>query len=364
MEIDAVIMAGGSGTRLWPVSRQSKPKQYIDLGQGKCMLQQTIERLYTFISPERCHIITNQAHQGVLTDVIDTMPLPPPEIIYEPQGKNTAACIAYSALLLKKRFGNCLACFIPADSLINDDDAYRTTLEAAFKEAESGMAADNGIIIIGITPSCPATGYGYIKPVTGPAGTETIQVMAGPHIRQVECFLEKPGPEQARELYSSGEYLWNSGMVIGQTDAILEKIRKYLPVHYSMLYDAVFNDSALTAAYEGITSISFDNGVLENNDAVYVFRGCFGWDDIGSIDALDKINGKDADGNTVVGCYLGMDTKASVIYSEDKLVAALGINDMILVNTQDVLLVCPRERVQDIKQLVALLQNKGYGDFT
>lgn len=362
MEIHAVIMAGGSGTRLWPISRQNKPKQYIDLGQGKCMLLQTIERLYTFIPSERCHIITDQDQQDIMQKTLSSTTTP--EVIYEPEGKNTAACITYSALLLKKRFGNCISCFIPADSMINNNTAYRAALEAAFHEAESGSAASGGMIIVGVTPSYPATGYGYIKPCAVPAGSDTHPERSGPDIRRVERFLEKPDAKQAEELYSSGEYLWNSGMVIGQTDFILEKVRQCLPELFKKLHDAVFGTAALNKAYGEIENISFDNGILEKCSNIHVLKSSFGWDDIGSVDALDKIYGIDPDGNTVIGSYTGLDSRNSVFYSNKGLVAALGINDMIIINTENVLLVCPRDRVQDIKKLVAAVKQNGFECYT
>lgn len=358
MEKYAVIMAGGSGTRLWPLSRENRPKQYISIGTEKCMLLQTMERLNGVVSADKCYIVTNTGQKSLADDALQRL-VPPSNIILEPLGKNTAACITYAVLLLKNNYENGLVCCIPSDSYIKDEENYKFTLKTAFREAEN----NNCIVVIGIPPSCPATGYGYIK-------ADISQSEEKDNVFPVQQFLEKPCIEKAREFVSSGQYLWNSGIVIGTIDSILSHVKNFLPGLFHKLsetmnpLDAPEKDAALTKAFQEIESISFDQGVLEKSREIRVVKGDFGWSDIGSLDALDKVLDIDSMGNAVSGNHIGTETSNSVIYSENSLIATIGLENMIIINTGDVVLACPKERAQEIRGLVKLLRQHGYEKYT
>lgn len=355
MEKYAVIMAGGSGTRLWPLSRENKPKQYINIGSSeKGMLLQTVERLNGVISADKCCIVTNTDQKSMAIEALKDI-IPHSNIILEPLRKNTAACITYAALLLKNKYKGGIMCCIPSDSYIKDEESYKSALNTACQEAES----NNCIVVIGITPSYPATGYGYIKAGTGQSAVED-------NVFPVLQFLEKPCIEKAKEFVSSGEYLWNSGIVIGTIDSILNNVKNFLPGLFHKLSEAVNlpggsgNDVALKKAFQEIDNISFDHGVLEKSKEIRVVKGDFGWSDIGSLEALDKVFEVDSMGNAVSGNHIGTKTSNSIIYSGNSLVATVGLENMIIINTGDVILACPKERAQEIRELVELLRRDGY----
>lgn len=347
-----VIMAGGSGTRLWPLSREVKPKQFINIDDGNCMLVRTIERVCEIVPAERCFTITNKMLVNITQKTVKDL-IPYSNILVEPEKKNTAACISYATLLLKERYGEGLVCFVPADGYVKDKKAYKDAIELAYAAAEK----TNDLVIIGITPTYPATGYGYIQIDNDDDSDKILRVLK---------FIEKPDLETAKKLISAGEYLWNGGILVGSMDAIIKNITAFLPDHYNRLYDAIkqvdegCGNTYIENAYNEIKNISFDNGVLENSKDVYVVKGSFDWDDIGSIEALSKTMELDADGNAIRGKHIGVGTSNSVVVGDDKLIATMGIDSLIVVSTPDVILVCPKNRAQDIKTIVDILRCNGY----
>lgn len=356
MEKYAVIMAGGSGTRLWPLSREAKPKQFISIDGGNCMLLQTIERLCEVVPPDKCFIITNRNLFDITWETVKDL-IPQCNIILEPEKKNTAACIAFASLLLKKRFGEGLLCFVPADGYVKDNAGYKNAIELAYVAAES----TGNLVVIGITPTYPSTGYGYIQIDTG---TDT-----GNGIFKVSHFIEKPDFETAEKLVASGEFFWNGGILAGRMDTITNSIKTFLPVHFNKLSESVkhldeedFN-TYIENAYCKIENISFDIGVLEKSKNISIVKGYFDWDDIGSIDALSKALNSDVMGNSVKGRHLGIDTRNSVIYGDEVLIATIGINNIIVASTKDAIIVCSRDKSQDVKALVEMLKLNGYGNF-
>lgn len=353
MEKYAVVMAGGTGSRLWPLSRENKPKQFISIEGSKCMLLQTIERICEIIPADRCFIITNKNLLDITMETVKNI-IPYSNIILEPMRKNTAACIAYASLLLKEKIGEGILCFVPADGYVKDHAAYRSALEQAYHAAEMG----NNLVIIGIVPSRPATGYGYIQINT--------DAQIDKNVFQVNQFIEKPDIDTAEKLISSGTYLWNSGILLGRIDAIIENMKLFLPDHIKEIslalkqVDGQDQISAVENAYDKIPSISFDKGVLEKSDCIYAVKGQFDWDDIGNFDALSKNLNSDAAGNKIQGNYIGIDTSNSAIYSGKATVTAIGVENMIIAATKDAILVCPKDRVQDVKFLVEMLKAAGY----
>jgi mannose-1-phosphate guanylyltransferase len=347
-------MAGGAGLRLWPLSRQSKPKQFICVDGDECMLVQTIRRICEAVAPDRCYVITNENLLDITRNTLEGL-IPLSNIITEPMRKNTAACIAYATMEIREKCGPGVLCFVPADGYVKDSVRYREAVLQAFETAERTME----LVVIGIVPAYPATGYGYMH------------VDKDPEIKvsKVYRFTEKPNATTAKNMVDSGEYLWNGGILIGLADAIIKNIEAYLPGHFNALTAAVMrmDDSdypkRIREAYSRLDDISFDYGVLEKANGVYAVKGYFDWDDIGSLDALSKTLKPDEDGNAACGMHFILDTHNSVIYSEDMFIATIGIDHMIVVATKDALIVCPRERAQEIKPLVEKLGLNGLDKF-
>lgn len=356
MEKYAVIMAGGAGSRLWPLSREKKPKQFICVGGDSCMLEQTIERVLLAVPPEKCFVITNHELLEVTTAVVRDL-IPQSNVIAEPSRRNTGACIAYMTLFLKKRYGDGIACFMPADGYVRNSAGYAEDLNAAYETAED----TEGLVLIGIVPSYAATGYGYIH-----VGDKSAQ---NGSIHTVERFVEKPDAQTAERFIAEGGYFWNSGIVCGKIDSIIREIERHIPTHYRLLSDAVENygapgfEACLIRAYGILKGISFDKGVLEKCEKITVVSGKFDWDDIGSLDALSKALSADEAGNFARGAFCGLNTNDSVIYADTGLIATVGVRGMIIVNTDDAVIVCPRDCAQDVKLLVERLKAEGYEDF-
>ncbi len=353
MERFVVIMAGGSGTRLWPISTKGRPKQFIQVDENGCMLVQTIERLCGTVAADHCYIVTNKDLLDITRDAVKDL-IPVSNIIPEPENKNTAACIAYTTKILKKKFGNGLLCFVPADGYVKDRKGYKESIELAYDAAEK----TGSLVVVGITPTYPATGYGYIQ-IDRDRGDDE-RVLA------VQKFIEKPDLETAKKFMASGEFLWNGGILVGSMDSIIDSIKTFLPEHDRLIGEALQSAGAeadnkyMEDAYNKLQNISFDNGVLEKIDCIYVIRGSFDWDDIGSLEALSRTLPADPLGNVSNGRHFGLETSNSVIYSEDAFITTIGVDNLIVASTRDAIIVCPRSRAQDVKGLVELLKSSGY----
>lgn len=347
-----LIMAGGSGTRFWPISRKRYPKQALKLIGEKEMINLTIDRCDPLIGGVDMHIITNEEQKDLLADIVGQR-LPEGNIFAEPSARNTAPCILYSVLKLQKRYGDVVVCVLSADHYIKDEAEFRRQLQYA-----ANYAAQNDVIVtLGIVPTFPSTGYGYIK--------KGMQLEYDVEIHQVERFVEKPDIETANSYLADGGYLWNSGMFVFRISTILDSYRKYMPEMckaISPLEEVLDTDKekrALAEIYPKLEKISFDYAIMEHETRVVVIPGDFGWSDVGTWDALEDVLPPDDNGNVVHGQHIGIDTRDCVIYGDGKqLIATIGLSDVVIVSSGDALLVCPRERVQDIRSLVDKIEKE------
>ncbi len=351
MKTVGLIMAGGSGTRFWPLSRKAYPKQALKLIDDREMINLTIDRCAPFIEGEDMYIVTNKEQSDLLRDLTKGR-LPEGNIIAEPCARNTAPCILYSAMKLYKKYGDVSMCVLSADHAIGDEKAFRQVLKNGARYAEE----NDEIVTIGIVPTYPSTGYGYIK-----KGEE---VSFETTIYNVEEFVEKPDEETAKNYISTGDYFWNSGMFIFKASTILESFKKNLPDMYSKMAaieDALNTDreeAEVERVYPKLDSISVDYGIMEKEEKISVIPGTFGWSDIGTWDSIADVQPKDRDGNVVKGEHVGIDTKGCVIYSTDQVITTIGLEDIVIVSTGDSLLVCRKDRAQDVKKIVDILGEK------
>ena len=356
----AVIMAGGVGARFWPRSRERSPKQLLEIIDKESLLRSTVRRLSGLMDQDRVYIVTNKTQKSLIQKHISE--LSPHSLIIEPLGRNTAACIGLAALHVKKADPKAVMVVLPADHIIDDVPEFHRVVRLAVEVAdESGS-----LITIGIHPTHPETGYGYIQMIDEDDGTNPYFTRG---VFKVKTFAEKPNVPTAERFIESGDFLWNSGMFVWRTDAILQEIQRRLPdLHreLSNIEPSLGTDkyqSTLDLAYGMIRGISIDYGVMEKTDRAYVIRGKFGWSDVGSWDELYRLAQKDAQGNHATGKVLLKETKNTLIHSVNQFVAAVGVENLIIVATDDAVLVCKRERSQDVKEIVDYLKRKQMNDY-
>lgn len=353
MQYYAVIMAGGGGTRFWPLSRQQMPKQLLNISGNDVMINESIKRLTDIIPLSNIYIVTNKKQKDIINELI-LSDLPRENILFEPVGRNTAACIAYAAIAINKKSPDAVMCVLPSDHHITDEAGFRKILTKACKVAEE----TGKLITIGIKPAFPATGYGYIR-----YNPEPESCIDGAY--EVGEFIEKPNIEKARKYLESGSYLWNSGMFVWKVSTILDNLMRYLPRLYKSMMrikemmGMETEQAKIDSIYSAIQSISIDFGIMERSDDVLVIPGDFGWSDVGSWDALGSIFPTDENGNIVRAKHICMNTRNSVIYSGDRLVATIGLDDLIIADTPDALLICPKSKAQEVKSIVELIKAQG-----
>ena len=345
----AIIMAGGLGERLWPLSTKQRPKQFLQLIGEQTMLQATVARILPAIPFESIYVVVGNEYQ---TLVLEQLPeLPPQNLITEPMGRGTAACVGLSALAVTQVDPEGVMIVLPADHVIKREGYFRTLLKKCTEVAVAGTH----LITLGIPPNHPATGYGYIhavKPWQGQA-----------EALEVERFTEKPDRKTAERFLSHGGYFWNSGMFIWRADTILEEIRAHMPELYAGLMKIRSRlgreDYAETVeqVYRELEATSIDYGVMEKSQRVLVLPARdIGWSDLGDWSALSDILGSDQQGNAIQANHVGIDTKQCLIFSQrgkrkGKRLATLGVSNLVIVDTEDALLVMKRDRSQDVKRL-------------
>jgi mannose-1-phosphate guanylyltransferase len=348
MKMTALIMAGGRGERFWPKSRKNLPKQFLSLtDDGKTMIQLTVERILPLVAMEDIYISTNKDYKSL---VIEQLPLIPKEnILCEPIGRNTAPCIGLGAIHISKKYEDAIMMVLPSDHLIKYNSIFLNTLRDAAETAKE----NSNLVTIGITPDYPETGYGYIK-----FNPNTFNGRAF----SVERFVEKPSLEVAKEYLATEEYLWNSGMFVWKVSSILNKIELCLPDIYNGLIKikkAIMTDdedSVLNNEFNKFSSISIDYGIMEKAQDIFTLPGSFGWDDVGSWLAVERIRKSNELGNVVHGNVITIDTKECVIEAGQKLIATIGLKNLIIVDTEDATLICDKESAGDIKKVLENLK--------
>lgn len=341
-------MAGGRGERFWPKSRKNLPKQFLSLtNDGKTMIQLTVERILPLVSMEDIYISTNADYKSL---VLEQLPgIPSENILCEPISRNTAPCIGLGAIHISKKYEDAIMLVLPSDHLIRYNSMYLNVIKDACDVASN----NNNLVTIGITPDYPETGYGYIK--FNPNKCEG-------RAFEVERFVEKPSLEVAKEYISSEEYLWNSGMFVWKISSILNKIEQFMPETYTGLCsigNAIGTDEEevmLEKEFQQFPSISIDYGIMEKSDNIYTIPGAFGWDDVGSWLAVERIKKTNEYGNVVDGNVITIDSKNCIIEAGRKLIATVGIEDLIIVDTEDATLICDKSSANNIKTILENLK--------
>ena len=348
MKKTALIMAGGRGERFWPKSRKSLPKQFLSLtDDGRTMIQLTVERIRPLIDLEDIYISTNRAYRGL---VMEQLPgIPPENILCEPVGRNTAPCIGLGAVHIAKKYEDAVMMVLPSDHLIKYNQMFLNALKDGCSIAEKGK----NLVTIGITPDYPETGYGYIK---------FLPQQADGNAYAVERFVEKPDMETAKEYLESEEYLWNSGMFIWKVSTILDNMKSMLPDLHQGLFniaEAIGTDKqemVLEKVFPELESVSIDYGVMEKAENIFILPGVFGWDDVGSWLAVERIQKSNESGNVVTGNIITINSKNNIIQGGKKLIAAVGLENLIIVDTEDATLICDKGSTPDIKLVLENLK--------
>jgi len=360
MTIYPVIMAGGSGTRFWPLSRKNRPKQFLPLAGEGPLLVSTVGRLPPLARIERTYVVCGPNHAAAVRRLVPR--LPKGNLLVEPCPRNTAPCVGLAALHVARRDPKGVMAMLPADHHIARPEAFREALAAAAE-----LARKDAIATIGIRPSRPETGYGYLK--VGARMPAAGKARGHHHPHRVERFVEKPDVVTAARYLAEGNYLWNSGIFLFRADVILEEIRKAMPVLGEQL--EVIGESLGTPSYlrtlkrvfPGAPSISIDYGVMEKSQRIAVVPAEFGWSDVGSFAALSEVRQTDDLGNVVEGAALVIDGRDDVVLAQRRRpVAVIGVDDVVVVDSGDAILVVKKDRAQDVRKAVEELKRRGRED--
>ena len=341
----ALIMAGGKGTRFWPLSTEEKPKQFLNLIGNETMIQMTVNRIKPIIPIERIFVCTGEMYVDLVKDQLPE--IPDRNIIVEPEGRNTAPCITLSALLINRYYKNSTMVVLPSDHLINDEEEFRRRILEADNFIENNNSA---IITLGMEPSRAETGYGYIK--CSESKTKSLEK----EVIKVEKFVEKPNKKLAEEYVSSGNYLWNGGMFIWTVENILNEISKYSPNTFEALNkieeveDEKLQD-LINREYINTEAISIDYAVLEKSKEVYVIPSDFGWDDIGSWEAIERYKEKDELGNVVIGQAKSLKGNNNLLVSSNHKVIVEGLSDIYVIENDGKIIVGQKSNVVNVKEL-------------
>lgn len=345
----ALIMAGGKGTRFWPLSTEEKPKQFLNLIGEETMIQMTVNRIKPIIPIERVFVCTGEMYVDLVKEQLPE--LPKENIIVEPEGRNTAPCIALSAFVIKKYYKDANMIVLPSDHLISDEDEFRSVIKNADEFVKANKEA---IITLGMEPTRAETGYGYIR-----YGSDENQINNHKVIK-VDAFVEKPNKEKAKAYIKEGNYLWNGGMFLWSADNILNQIEKYSNDTYEALKDIEIVDNEeiqelINDNYHKTEAISIDYAVMEKSDSIYVVPSRFGWDDVGSWEALDRYREKDDKGNVLVGSAKVVDSHGNLVISSSHDIVVEGLKDIYVIENDGKILVGHKSNVANVKELKKII---------
>jgi len=355
MKVFAVIMAGGIGSRVWPVSREAEPKQFQNIFGERTLYQRAFDRIAKIVSPQSVIVVTNRAHRATAVEQLPQ--IPERNIIGEPVGRSTAPCVAVAASALSSITDDAVMMVLPADHLISEEENFISQMKEAVRLADLHKA----LVTIGIRPTYPETGYGYIhfkkneenSDITSHGGYSVIS------------FKEKPDFDTAKKYLESGEYLWNSGMFIWRVDVILEELKKNLN-HFSEFHQSLKDgfgsekfSSALNEFYSNVSSISVDYAVMERSENVLTIPSNFSWSDVGSWDEVYRLSESDDSGNAFKGNVVAVRSKNNLVWARSKSVSLVEAEDLIVVETGDSVLICKRGKSQGVKEVVDMLRKQG-----
>lgn len=350
MTVTAVIMAGGKGERFWPKSRTNLPKQFLNISGSKSMIQQCVSRLQKYIPIHQIFVVTNELYAELIKAQIPT--LPHENIIIEPVGRNTAPCVGLASIIIEERYPESTMIVLPSDHIIKNEEEFLHILKAAVQVSQE----EKNLVTLGIEPTYPETGYGYIQ------STNDITNIEGLDVHKVEKFVEKPDLNTATSYIEAGNYYWNSGIFVWRIPVIRHYIQLHMPEMHDILetMKSSFKDynrnDIIRSEFPKMPDQSIDYGIMEKVNDIYVIPCLFGWDDVGSWTALERINELDDNGNVIRGNTLNLDTKGCIIESNGKLIATLGVENLIIVETDDVTLICDKDKAQEIKSLIKELK--------
>ncbi len=352
MNLYAVIIAGGVGARFWPLSRRSRPKQLLDIVGGASLIRQTMDRTRPLVPLDRTLVVTCAEHaEAVYAEIPE---LPRANLLVEPGGRGTAAAIGLAAVVVRARDARSSLAVLPSDHFIRDRDRFLAALDAAREVACEG----DYLLTLGVKPTGPETGYGYIR-----VG-EWLRTVRDFPIHRVDRFVEKPDRARAESYLADGHYLWNGGMFVWHTDTILDAIRLHLPETFEgvaeigLALTAGHFAEAVERVYPRLPKVSIDTGVLEKAGNVLVLPVEVGWHDVGSWTALEALLERRECGNVGVGDHVAIDTRRCIVYSPEKLVATVGVDDLIIVETDDALLVCRKDQAQEVRRVIEALEQR------
>ncbi len=350
----AVVMAGGLGTRFWPLSRRAWPKQFLRLANPEeSLLQGTVRRICRLVPLQQVLVVTSESHADATAQQLPD--LPRENILAEPVGRNTAPCVAWAAAHVRRREPTAVMAVLPADPHIGDEAKYLEAIGVALSAAKAGA-----LVTVGVEPTRPETGYGYIE--MGEAH--------GPGVRRARRFVEKPDRQTAERFLAAGNYLWNSGMFFFRTDVILDEMGRHLPdLHAAMqTFDRAAQEGreaeTVKQIYGDLPSISIDNGVMEKADDILVVPAAFGWHDVGSWTTAWDLADKDPKGNAISCRCIALGVEQCYVRApQEKMVALVGVRDLVIVDTKDALLVMHRDQAQQLRSVIERLQAEGEDHF-